>query len=569
MKLKKIFTLLIALIVSFSLVACKKCKNHVDANDDLKCDHCGKDYDDGPESTSCTSHIDNNGDTLCDNCGSSMAQAGVYEPKWELNSTGFNGNGMTIKIKCLPVSEFDPFDANYSGDSQEIKMRHQQLVQQAYNIKIKYVAWEDSEQWGPVRAQAVIDNFTNKYYLEQDVYVVNISSGWIPGIVKSGALAELGSLRKGEVVEGILSKFDGKYKQNSTVNEVLSASNKLYGISTGSPTPDHFIFYNIDLVERANAEDPAELWLKGEWTVSKLAEWAEKTQKALPSDHYALDIGYPEFAIGLVASSGNRFVSLNPQRVNFLDDNITSCFKTIQTLYSSGYYNDHGVSDVTGEFTEGRSVLTSGQFWFIKASDRFNAKVNGLRIGIVPYPAADGDNIVVETSSDIEEALIGANGEALMKDGEYVTGLDLENAAFRVPYTSTSCFSILDHAGGKNGINAEIVASILVDLYAGVGKDPNQTQEITEEQGFRIYLESLFDREVDVDVVMSVYDRTYFEIFEAVSMTAGGNSHYGPNGFWPICAALCKSTDDPYTKLSEIYEPYRQAMIDMGYNPLP
>lgn len=569
MKLKKIFTLLIALVVSFSLVACngKKCK-HVDADDNNLCDKCGKEYSDGQD-VECTSHVDNDGDTLCDKCGESIGSTAVYEPKWELNPTGFDGKGMTIKIKCLPVSEFDPFDANYSGDQQEIKMRHQQLVQAAYNVKIDYVAWEDSEQWGPTRAQAVIDNFTNKSYLENDIYVVNISSGWIPGIVKSGALAELGALRNGQVTEGILSKFDDYYKQNATVNEVLSASNKLFGISVSDPTPDHFMYYNIDLVERANAEDPAELWLKGEWTVSKLVEWTEKTQNALPAEHYALDLGFAEFAIGLVASTGNRFVSLNPQRVNFLDDNITSALKTIQTLYASGAYFDHGTSDVTAAFTGGKSVIASGQFWFIKAGDRFDAKNKGLRLGIVPYPAADGDNLVVETSSDESEALLGANNEPLMKDGEYVTGLDLSSAAFRVPYTSTSCFSILDHANGKNGINAEIIASILVDLYAGVGKDPNQTEELTSEQGFRIYLESLFDRQIDVDVVMSVYDKTYYEIFEAVSMTAGGNSHFGTNGFWPICAKLCKSTDEPYTKLESIYEPYRQAMIQMGYNPLP
>lgn len=575
MKLKKIFTLLIALVVCFSLVACRKCK-HVDANDDLLCDKCGKDYDDGPEVPSgCTSHIDNNGDSLCDNCGENMGSTLTYEPKWDLNPTGFNGQGMTIKIKCLPVNEFDPFDADYTGDSQEIKMRHQQLVQQAYNVKIKYVAWTDSEAWGPKRTQAVVDGYTNGSYQDSDIYVVNIVSSWIPTIVKSNVLAELGVLRNGEVIEGILADFNGegeeKYIQNSTINEVASATNKLYGISTGKPTPDHFMFYNIDLVETAQVEDPAEMWLRGEWTVTEFEKWVANIQTALPEGKYALDLGFPEFAIGLVASTGNQFVTISPiQKINFLEDPITSNISTIQDLYANGYYvPGRGTDDATDEFKGGLSVLTSGSFWFIKASNRWDYKKNNLRIGVVPYPAADDDNIVVETTSDASQAVIGANGEPLAYNGEYVSGLDLENAKFKIPYSSASVYSILDYANGKNGINATVIANILIDLYAGLGEDPNVTEQLTEEQGFRIYLESLFDRQVDVDVVMSVYGQTYYEIFDAVSMTVGGGSQFGPDAFWPLCANLCKdSAKDPFTTLNEVYEKYRKALISMGYNPL-
>lgn len=574
MKLKKIFTLLIALVVTVSLVACggKKCKNHHDKNDDLVCDNCGKHCDDGSDSGECTSHVDNNGDTLCDNCGTEMGSASVYEPKWELNPTGFDGKGMTIKIKCLPVNEFNPFDADYTGDSQEIKMRHQQLVQQAYNVKIKYEAWTESEAWGNKRTTAIVEGYTNGSYQENDIYVVNIVSSWIPIIVKSKVLAELGDLKSGDVTEGILADFgEDKYKQNSTINELLSASNKLYGISTGKPTPDHFIYYNIDLVETAQVEDPAEMWLKGEWTLSNFKEWVATTQRALPEGKYVLDMNFPEFSIGLVASTGNQFVTISPiQKINFLDDNIITCIKTIQTLYADGYYvPGRGADDASKEFIAGNSVLTSGQFWFIKAADRFDAKSNDLRIGVVPYPAADDDAIVVETTSDESEALYNAQGEALSYNGEYVAGLDLENSKFRVPFTSSQCFSILDYANGKNGINATIIANMLIDLYAGLGDDPNLTEQLTEEQGFRLYLESLFDRPIDADVVMSVYDQTYFEIFEAVSMTVGGNSQYGPDAFWLVGPRICKdSAKDPYTELNAVYEKYRQALIDMGYNPL-
>lgn len=588
MKLKKIFTFLIALFVCLSLVACggkpeqpqqpeqpeqPEVPEHtvcVDNNGDNKCDECGKELQgQQPEHTVC---VDNNGDNKCDECGKDLGQPAVYQPRWDLNPTGWKGNGMNIKIKCLPVSEFDPFDVNFTGDNQEIRMRHQQLVQQAYDVKIKYVAWDDSEQWGPVRANAIVTNYTNGSYQEQDIYVVNISSNWIPTIIKSGALAELAVIKNGNVTEGILADFNAdeeKYIQDSTINEALSASNRVYGISTGKSTPDHFIYYNVDLVEKANAEDPAELWLKGEWTLSKFQEWVESTQKNLPADHYVLDMGYPEFALGMVASTGNQFVSVSPiQKVNLLEDGVTNVLKTIQTFYKDGYYNARGSQDVTDQFISGTTVLHSGQFWFIKADDRFNAKVNGLRLGVVPYPAADGDNINVEFTSDPEEAIAGANGDPLMKDGQYVAGLDLSGAAFKVPFAGTTCYSVLDYANGKNGINAQVVTNLLIDLYAGQGADPNQNVQLTDEQGFRIYLETLFDRQIDIEVVMSVYNSTYFELFETVSMTVGGGSQFGTDAFWPLCGTICKDASiDPYTRLSEVYAKYRQAMVDMGYNP--
>ena len=49
MKLKIFLMLILTLAITLSLAACGGCKAHVDKDDDLKCDNCGKDYDDGPE----------------------------------------------------------------------------------------------------------------------------------------------------------------------------------------------------------------------------------------------------------------------------------------------------------------------------------------------------------------------------------------------------------------------------------------------------------------------------------------------------------------------------------------
>lgn len=54
MNFKRFLTLLLALTLVFALVSCKKCKDHVDADDDYKCDKCDADYDDGDEAPEIT-----------------------------------------------------------------------------------------------------------------------------------------------------------------------------------------------------------------------------------------------------------------------------------------------------------------------------------------------------------------------------------------------------------------------------------------------------------------------------------------------------------------------------------
>ena len=103
-----------------------------------------------------------------------FGQKGIYEPRWDLNAIGFNGQGMTYEIKVLPVTEYDPFNPDYSGSGKSVKQAHQTEVEDAYNIIIKYSNWEDAAPWGPERVK-----FINKQYLNDefgDVYVINIAS---------------------------------------------------------------------------------------------------------------------------------------------------------------------------------------------------------------------------------------------------------------------------------------------------------------------------------------------------------------------------------------------------------
>lgn len=49
MNMKRILVLLLAFAMIFALASCKKCKDHVDKDDDYLCDNCGENFDDGDE----------------------------------------------------------------------------------------------------------------------------------------------------------------------------------------------------------------------------------------------------------------------------------------------------------------------------------------------------------------------------------------------------------------------------------------------------------------------------------------------------------------------------------------
>ena len=97
------------------------------------------------------------------------AQGG--DRKFELNRVGFEGNAMDFVIKVLPVSEYDPFDAGYSGEKQAFKQAHQKDVEDAYNIKIVYSAWDQEAPWGPDRVKFIKDSYINGSFEKKNVYL--------------------------------------------------------------------------------------------------------------------------------------------------------------------------------------------------------------------------------------------------------------------------------------------------------------------------------------------------------------------------------------------------------------
>lgn len=485
----------------------------------------------------------------------------IYEPKRKINEYyGFDGDGMTIKVAVLPVNEFDPFDTGYNGTDKAIRQKHMRYVESKYNIAIGWEAWDSNAPWGPERVKWVKDKYLSKELQNNGIYILNLTSQWIPTLVQAGVLASMGNSTN---TAGTFTEIE--HVQEIAMNDAMAVNGQVYGYGTGKVRPDYFLYYNYDLAQQAGMEDPAELWFRGEWTTSKFDEWIAAAQTNLnagATDKRVLGVGFAEFVIGMVASTGGKLVQVKPANVLFERQSVTSVFDKIQTYWASNYYaTERGVQDVTPSFNEGRTIFQHGQFWFLQNSERFiPVSEGGVNVGVVPYPAADDYGSPVYTDNQ-EEAIFEY-------DGKYISGLELNaETSFRIPFTGTSCFSVINLENGKNGLNSSVLTNIIVDIYAGQGVDPDQEVTLTEDEAYRNTLETKLSREIDVDVIMSVQGQTYFELLETLSMTVGDGSHFGPNGFWPLCGNICKSsTINPRTALMEVLDDYKNALRQLGYN---
>ncbi len=408
-------------------------------------------------------------------------KSSAYQPKWTPNQlSGWHGNATNFKILVNPVYEYDPFDPLYTANDKAIKQRQQNLVEAAYGIKIIWTNYDGSAPWGQARVDHIKDHMTGKdSFANQEVYVIQIASSWIPAFVKEGCIAELATITgSGEITGGIFTEVGysqvgdtyvkGTYAQNPTNNQVTAVNNKVYGYISGPARPDHFMYYNADLIKAAGQPDPAELWLRGEWTWSRFKQLCQDLQTYHAAENIKpLTLSYPEFAIGLNAARGNKIATTEPQLL-LKSDALINTFNDIKSL--APYYDGGaGTSDVYNTFLQGTTIFQHGALWFIGASNRFGNPT--FTIGSVPYPMNDDDIATPITTTNRNEAILGNNGAPLeVSDGVYIKGVDLSQAKFTVPYGSSSCFSVLNQQSAS-GITSKVAFSIIYDLMDGLGED--------------------------------------------------------------------------------------------------
>lgn len=440
--MKKLFQTLLVFVFALILVGCDVVKQNP------TCEH---DYIDG----------------VCSKCKD------IQEEENEIlyNQTGFDGKGMEVVIYCN-VEENDPFHESYIKNDKTLKQERINEIEDAYKINLIFKNYPNNAYYGYTRVNYILDNIEENKEDEKG-HIFAISSDWLVPLATSGLIAELYSETN---QTGVLK--DIKNNSNESLRKLYTVNSKVYAYETAKPHADHFLYYNLDLIEIFNLENPATLWNEGKWDYTSFKDYLQKASDAFASvskEIYPLGGKVSDITLGMLSSSGYKLIDEKTNIVNFVDENILSIYKDLNEIYHNNKWaNDSVVSDVSMNFVNGQQLFTSGNLWYLLSSMMFKDNVD-FEIGIVPYPTRDGSARPL---------------------GEVVDN-------YLVPSYGNTCFVFAN----DDNISSKVLVNIVDDLLYGVNK--NQSNEYRDE--YVQYLETLFSetseyKEASISAIMSIED---------------------------------------------------------------
>lgn len=440
--MRRLFKTLLVFVVILTLVGCNT-------------------QDDSP---TCEHTYENN---VCIKCG----EIQIVENEIVYNQTGFDGKGMDVLIYCAP-DDLDPFHESYTKSDQMIKQGRINEIEEAYKINLVFKEYPKTASYGYYRINYIENNLKeNKSSEKGHIFVV--SSDWLVTLSSSGLLADI---YDETTQSGILNEIENNFNEN--FKKLYSVNSKVYGYEYETRHADHFLYYNIDLIEKFGLENPATLWNEGKWDYTSFKDYLQKASDAFASvskEMYPLGGKVGDITLGILSGSGYKLIDEETNTVNFVNDNNLSIYKDLNEIYHNNKWaRDSVASDVSMNFVNGQQLFTSGALWYILSSMMFKDNVD-FEIGIVPYPARDGSARPI---------------------GEVVDN-------YLVPSYGNTCFVF---ANGDD-ISSKVLVNIVDDLQHGVNK--NQDNESREE--YVQYLETLFSetseyKEASINAIMTIED---------------------------------------------------------------
>ncbi len=386
----------------------------------------------------------------------------------------------------------------YTGADREFKIQAWDEIEENYNCIMTVDAYPSDAPWGPSRWQYILTQAQNEAP-EYDFYVV--PDGNIPGFVAGNALVDLTDwyAQYGNNIMTDMSITAGTYKQ------------RLYSINTFEMNVYNILGYNIGLWEQIHKQDstieePAQMYLDGNWNYNTFKEYCLKVQTALntlyPSEeskYYCLS-GYGAlYWLGMVNAGGIRILDTTQLKVSITGATETTVAQTLQDIYAAGamdpaFQVDGGVAT----WNAGHSLFNTGDLWFIGATEtRWSKDLWGTdtRYGYVPFPgdpAKDPDMTFVGTTSEASIVMAAGRDWAYKGFGDECTGeniyrafLDYYNTAKKY-YTSSEDYDhkqeVTNTATSKFGSEASVQAYLKVIL--GVQQEDGSYAGGIEEYGF-------------------------------------------------------------------------------------
>lgn len=293
--------------------------------------------------------------------------------------------GYTIKIMAAghALNEHDPKLDDYIGNDRTAKLAAWEEVEALYNATLEVVPFPENAPWGQPRIDYLIAQ-ANIGQAETDIFVS--TTDWLDQLAGANAVVDV-------------SEYYAKYGKNSMSPYVRSASSyrgKLYAMTTGNAgggiIPYHGLFYNVNMLEELDLDNPAKLFNEGKWTWTKFDEYMREVASVLDEGKSVI-AGQPSgLFYGMVSAAGVALVDPTNMRLNFNHPYATQAARLLRDLYA--------IENMAGtiawdqnmtSFNEGDSLFAIAEYWFVKTDNRFPADMWGenTRFGYVPFPHPD------------------------------------------------------------------------------------------------------------------------------------------------------------------------------------
>ncbi|MBR2891224.1 MAG: hypothetical protein IKC22_02450 [Bacilli bacterium] len=480
-------------------------------------------------------------------CAEDPTQAKCSDPAtwdWNYNRFGYDGKGAIIKLLHGAPEEVDPENTGFTGSRKEEKQLQLFDIEQAYKIDLVIEKFPDAAAWGPDRVAWINGLAETNTTDKGDIFA--ISSDWVPSLAEGKSIAVLETIK----VNSSTKQYDQKggiftqlnYTQPQEKLKQYRVSSNVYGYSNGESHADFFLYYNQDLVNDYQLEDPATLWNNGEWDWAKFMEYLRTAQAAFgaaeTSGMYAFGGWVNEVARGVLAARGGKFVDLEAEQVLFKNQTVVNMYEDLRQIKREGMWAS-ATGDVCPGFTAGTQLFQPAQLWFLSSTQRFasadpNSPTCDFDISVVPYPTATGDG--------------------------------MNKASYTIPMGSDSGYAIRNIASAESGLTAEVLVNIIDDFSRGL-RPEFSAEDMTDEEAYRLFLKKRITSEQSIEAIMSVENNLskygYTDYLDVVSKSLGNGSDWQGAGFYTWGLKLLDLEQDVAQILSSYHEQYQNKLKEL------
>jgi hypothetical protein len=213
---------------------------------------------------------------------------------------------------------------------EEATQEYREMIQKKYNFTMKQIGITD---WYGMQ-----ETFTTTTVAEDPAAsIFLLQTDWIEQPLSNGLMYDLATLEEFDFTED---------KWNSSVRDIMTYGDSIYGMAEGKPEPRIGVFWNKRLFQEAGLDPdlPYDLQASGEWTWEKFEELCVKlnidSNNDGTIDSYATGSFSVDFYRGAVASNNARFIGKDENNKFYnatLEPNFLEAVQWATSIVQKGY----------------------------------------------------------------------------------------------------------------------------------------------------------------------------------------------------------------------------------------